>query len=427
MSTSSSYDWVREIKPELTHLDAIPLTGPFFFPWQELSNRLSHLFERELTIQPEGTAWRTKEDFYQNLGPSPSPLTFSFPSLNGFACWVMPEQDISLLTARLFAKDLQFPPSEDRAFIDSFYRFLTIEILYQLKQLSIDKALNPTLTTEQQFRDQEALAIDISIKLEKESMRGRLLISPDLRGSWVEALAKKQASSPFSREMTQAVWLPLHIEIGKMQLLPSEWRTVQLGDFLILDSCSLDPQCLEGKILLTLNGKPAFRAKLKDQQLKILEFPLLHEGDIPMAKQPDEEDEFEDLDLSSEESFEDLEEDLLEEEEEEEEEQEDDQPPPETPSPEATQETPKAPGTQIGLVHLEEVPLTIVVEMGQIQMSVDQILKLEPGNLLPLQTSPEQAVQLTVNGRPVAKGELIRMGDVLGVRITQLGHPPTHA
>lgn len=423
MSIPSSYDWVREVKPELKNLDAIPLTGPFSFPWQELSNRLARLFEREeFVLRSEGTSWRTKEDFYQDLGPSPRSLIFSFPALKGLACWVMSESNIQLLTTHLFAKDLKSSSLQDQTFTDSFYRFLMIEVLYQLKQLSIDKALNPILTLEKDFPNQEALTIDVSIQLGNERVLGRLLLSPDLRRSWVEGLTKQHSSSPFSKEMTQAVWLTLHIEAGKTQLLPSEWSTIQLGDFLVLDSCSIaDPQHLEGKILLTLEGKPAFRAKLKDNQLKILEFPLLHEVESPMAKQPEEEDEFEDLNLSAEESFEDLDEDLFEEES-----KESNQNSAPSSPPQSSKET-QSTEAQIGLVHLEEIPMTIVVEMGQIQMNVDQLLKLEPGNLLPLQLSPEQGVHLTINGRVVAKGELIRLGDLLGVRITQLGHPPVHS
>lgn len=114
MSLPSSYDWVSAIKPELKNLDAIPLTGAFAFPWQALSDRLAALFKRErLLLQSEGTSWRTKEDFYPDFAPSPVSLIFSFPSLQGLACWVMPEQDIRLLTTQLFARDL--PPLPSRS------------------------------------------------------------------------------------------------------------------------------------------------------------------------------------------------------------------------------------------------------------------------------------------------------------------------
>ena len=44
----SSYDWVREIKPDLAKLDSIPLTGAAPpFPWDELSSRLALSFDRE--------------------------------------------------------------------------------------------------------------------------------------------------------------------------------------------------------------------------------------------------------------------------------------------------------------------------------------------------------------------------------------------
>jgi flagellar motor switch protein FliN/FliY len=54
-------------------------------------------------------------------------------------------------------------------------------------------------------------------------------------------------------------------------------------------------------------------------------------------------------------------------------------------------------------------------------MSIEQLMKLEPGNLLDVDIRPEHSVNLTIQGKLVGKGELIRIGDAVGVRILQLG------
>jgi flagellar motor switch protein FliN/FliY len=55
-------------------------------------------------------------------------------------------------------------------------------------------------------------------------------------------------------------------------------------------------------------------------------------------------------------------------------------------------------------------------------MTVEQLTKLEPGNLLEIEIHPENGVLLTIQGKAVGKGELIRVGEAIGVRVLQLGH-----
>jgi flagellar motor switch protein FliN/FliY len=54
-------------------------------------------------------------------------------------------------------------------------------------------------------------------------------------------------------------------------------------------------------------------------------------------------------------------------------------------------------------------------------MSLDKLLKLKPGNILQLGVQVEKGVNLVANGECVGKGELVQIGDVIGVKITQLG------
>ncbi|MEI8366630.1 MAG: type III secretion system cytoplasmic ring protein SctQ, partial [Parachlamydiaceae bacterium] len=89
--------------------------------------------------------------------------------------------------------------------------------------------------------------------------------------------------------------------------------------------------------------------------------------------------------------------------------------PPKTVVPkEPVKESPKAP------LSVDEIPLSVVIEVGRIQMSVKKLLELQPGNMLDLDIHPESGVDLVVNGKRIAKGELLRIGDVLGIRIMEL-------
>lgn len=432
--SSSSYDWVREIKPDLKQLDSIPLTGATPpFPWDDFSARLAQSFDREgLKIHPGEIAWRAKEKLYEGLGDSVFPLIITIPSLRGQVSWAMPAQEIPLLAGLLLTKESHPIPLHDPSFSESFYHFLALEVLYNFTQVTFDKTLSPVLTHQTKLADEDSLCLDISVEIHNHTTWGRLIISPEFRLSWVDHFAQNQEPSLLTQQMAQLVDVFVNLEAGKVQLNLAEWMSVKLGDVVALDSCSLDSELLEGRVTLTVNGRSAFRAKLKDGTLKILESPLLHEVETPMAKQTEEEnnDEESDLDLTEESDdvvddelgeedddddlFSDTDDDLFADDNEQEAE-----------NKAVVEEKPIKPAPITKEIKSpiapENIPVTVIVEIGQVHMTMDQLLKLEPGNLLDVNLHPENGVDLTINGKVVGKGELIRIGDVIGVRVLQLG------
>ncbi len=111
-----------------------------------------------------------------------------------------------------------------------------------------------------------------------------------------------------------------------------------------------------------------------------------------------------------EEEFDEEEEDLEEEYEEEEEEA-------------AVEEAPvaaaEAPSEEI--LSADKIPFSVVVEAGRVQLSMQQLMELKPGNLLEMNLQPESGVDLVINGKKVGRGELVRIGDTLGVRVLEKG------
>ena len=70
---------------------------------------------------------------------------------------------------------------------------------------------------------------------------------------------------------------------------------------------------------------------------------------------------------------------------------------------------------------IEEIPVPLIVELGRIEITIEKLLQLQAGNLLELDVHPEDGVDLVMNGNCIGKGELCRIGDALGVRITEIG------
>jgi flagellar motor switch protein FliN len=72
---------------------------------------------------------------------------------------------------------------------------------------------------------------------------------------------------------------------------------------------------------------------------------------------------------------------------------------------------------------LLRVPLHLTVELGSCQLSVAEILKLGAGSVVELDRAANHPVDLLVNSRPIARGEIVAVEDNFGVRIIELLTP----
>ena len=72
---------------------------------------------------------------------------------------------------------------------------------------------------------------------------------------------------------------------------------------------------------------------------------------------------------------------------------------------------------------LLDVVLNLSVELGRKQMRIKEILDLGPGKIIELDKLAGEPVDLLVNGRLLAKGEVVVVDENFGVRITDLINP----
>ncbi len=75
----------------------------------------------------------------------------------------------------------------------------------------------------------------------------------------------------------------------------------------------------------------------------------------------------------------------------------------------------------IGLIM--DVPLQITVELGKTRKTIKEILALGPGSILELDKLAGEPVDLLVNGKLVAKGEVVVIDENFGVRVTDIISP----
>ena len=60
--------------------------------------------------------------------------------------------------------------------------------------------------------------------------------------------------------------------------------------------------------------------------------------------------------------------------------------------------------------------------VGEGEVSVAELFGLKDGSVVPLACEVNPLVDVQLDNRTIARGELVVVGDMLGVRITELGH-----
>ena len=72
---------------------------------------------------------------------------------------------------------------------------------------------------------------------------------------------------------------------------------------------------------------------------------------------------------------------------------------------------------------LLDIPLEVTVEIGATQMKIEEVLKLNPNSVIELDRYVNEPIDLKVNGRVIAKGELYTIKNNFGIRITHIITP----
>jgi flagellar motor switch protein FliN len=86
-------------------------------------------------------------------------------------------------------------------------------------------------------------------------------------------------------------------------------------------------------------------------------------------------------------------------------------------------EDPAAPGGQVvdaDLTRLTDVTVELTVEVGRTHMSLGETMSLGQGSVVTLDRLADKPVDLLVNGRPIARGEVVVIDEQFGLRITEV-------
>lgn len=415
MTTLAPLSWIKQVQEGSSLCQKIPLWGSScpILPLEKISEEIQNtLGVTDLHLLISQCQLLEPDNFLTLLGTNPQILSFQLSPLPGYLTWAISAETMRDITY-LFLSQTETKGLSDIRLQEGFYQFLLLQISSIIENLHTYPDLHIQWLDTKELPKNPCLGVDLSIKIKESSFLGRLIISSEFHTAFADHFSKNPFSYITSPSYTK-IEVPLSLEIGSCLLKKDELTSLHAGDFLILDHCSYDPITDKGTAILTLAEKPCFIVKIKKNALKILDYAV-YTGDSNTMDEKVILDSFEEEPIPP--NFEEIEKDIEE----------------ETPLPSSeemikeTEEddsfiedaTPSQTLPPESLTPPLQISFPVVVEVAQITMSLEKLLQLTPGNILDLTVKPNQGVYLTVHGKKIAKGELIKVGEVLGVKIIE--------
>lgn len=453
-----------------------PVLDPTFaFPYEAVSQALKKnlKIEKEIALRlKKAPNWVESDECKKLIAESASEL-YEF-TLNGVShpfYISFPTSFYKALFSHIFGASAEALSQEysSASFLGRFEAFALAQGIQALRSIPELKVLNigllrivPQEEKLALFQETVALVTTSEISIEGEGAAFPLLsfATPSFLKAFKEL--RKPTFEKEKKEICESISVPISIELGRSFISLQEIKEIRPGDLFLVEHPFYTPGSEKARVILTYNGKPIFRGKLKDNSLKILEMPFIpevftyagntlrrpnepvkatgqeqitnnepsdnhspdgedfsnedktahgdemmtnkevaseHEEQFDLEKNPFEgEDPFDNDDLASSET--------------------------ETQQPNE-QEIDKASIQASAIIpekiDINTIPQTVVVQLTQLNMTLDQLSKLTPGNVVDLNIDAQHPVSLVIHDRVIAIGELVLLGDHVGVRIKDIG------
>ena len=390
--------WLKTLSGALEELEDIPLWGsPPPFPFKKLAKNMAEVFSiEELGIQAKGVEHIQLEELTKGMGKSPLVKPIALSPLPGTFFLIIPNETKKALVQAALTTDKTAKGITDETIEEGFFISVLLTALAMFNELNPYGNLTALLEEDTPLPEEGALCVDLSLTINEHPHSMRLCTPKEAHQAF-KTHFRTEAPASFGDPSIQSIPLPLQLEAGSTVLSLQEWEQAQVGDLLLLDRCTFDPKDNRGTAQLSINGTPLFEVRIKDGEIKLLEHAQ-HLEEYPMIddKTPDDDDE--ELELTPSLSKE---------------EEDEDAPPLWSSEEEST--------TEGEMLATKAIPLTLVVEVGRLTMPLAKLTQLKPGNILDLALNPQLGVYLTIGSKRVAKGELVKIGEGVGVKILKVG------
>lgn len=80
-------------------------------------------------------------------------------------------------------------------------------------------------------------------------------------------------------------------------------------------------------------------------------------------------------------------------------------------------------GSNYDLDLILDIPLDVSVELGKVKMQVNELLRLGQGSIIELAKSVGEPLNIYVNKKLIAKGEVVILEERFGIRVADIINP----
>lgn len=69
---------------------------------------------------------------------------------------------------------------------------------------------------------------------------------------------------------------------------------------------------------------------------------------------------------------------------------------------------------------IKDIPMEMRVELGRVKMTIKDLLKVTQGSIVELSSSAGELLNIYVNNKLIAKGEVVLVNDKFGIRLIEI-------
>ena len=401
----------------------------FAFDFSPIAKRLCDLFQIDaLDIKTQPAKQISLEEVSALFSDATLYERITIPACAGHLFWITPKSSLKHFTLMALAKEEKEDELISNDLLEGFKRFIAAELIFQINQEN-NPLFQSALIEQKELPSSGGYLYELLINCGEKQLSCSLFLTDTFAKSFAQN-ATSHEPLRIPEEMKQTVKTTVGLDMGHFSMSVKEFSKLKKGDFVVLDRCTLDPETQHGNLTLTLKEKSLFRAKLKDGNLKILDYPLDLAGDInamddipPLPNNPDQppinprdpgEPSLESFEPNAYGNSQGNEDENIE------------QPwvdmgesnaPLSSPMDEMQVEKPSAQKTEISS---REIPLNVRIEVGRIQMPLERLLNLAPGQVLELGLHINEGISCMIGDKKIASGELVKLGETIGVRLVDV-------
>jgi flagellar motor switch protein FliN/FliY len=385
MNTKSS--WTKQVIDAVDHtLGNYSFGKSPTFDLDGFTEQLKPLFPNQsIQLDIHSQDYVKADQVLKSAGANPTIISLELAPISSPIFLSISAEDIQTLTLLLLSKEMKNSFHETEL-LKGFFRFFFIEVLKIFKLFNPYEGLSLRLS-DQPFSIKESYCIELSLGVENIRSMIRLIIPVEFQKLFAQFYEKRKI--PLKDRLNfSSITLELQLSLGSSVIKKEELDQIKIGDLLILDHSSYHPKTKKGHFKLSYKNLPLFQVKLKEDQLKILDFIAVGEETYM-----DDIDDMDDMDEIG-----DIDDEMMEED---------------------SFTAPVEEKSTESLINPSKIEMTIVCEIGKFEMNLEHLLELKPGSTIPLSKRPEDGVYLTLNQKKIAKGEVVQLGDIIGVKILE--------